>query len=150
MALPSVDTLQLALGSSFSVSELERTNEVSGKVETVLWILTPFLDTKNDAIYVTLRESENSDGNTLLYISDERYASDFLWSIPMFRTQGKKALKMVRKLIRHNNTVLHNGYLFIRLLPEEGKDPVFVANQIKNLTRIILIVTSLPITMSKY
>lgn len=150
MALPDVDTLQLALGSSFSVSELTRTNEETGKPENVLWVLTPFLDTKNDSIYLTVRESENNDGNSLIYISDERYASDFLWSIPLFRTQGKKAVKMVKKLIRHNNTVLNNGYLFIRLRPEEGRDASFVANQIKNLTRIIMIVTSLPITMSKY
>lgn len=150
MALPNVDSLQLALGSSFSVSEITRTNEVTGKPETVLWVLTPFLDTKNDAIYVTVRESENNDGMSLIYISDERYASDFLWSIPLFRPQGKKAVKMVRKLIRHNNTVLNNGYLFIRIRPEEARDASFLANQIKNLTRIILIVTSLPITMSKY
>lgn len=150
MALPNVDTLQLALGTSFSVSQLERTNDVTGKPETVLWILTPFLDTKNDSIYVTVRESENSDGVPILYVSDERYASDFLWSIPLFRTKGKKAVKMVKKLIRHNNTVLNNGYLFIRMRPEEGRDEMFVASQIKNLTRIILIVTSLPITMSRY
>lgn len=147
MTLPNEESLDLALGSSFTISRLKRKNSITKEPEEVLWITTPFYDTKNDVIYLTVRETQNSKGEKLLYISDERYASDFLWSVMTFRPKAKKAVKMIKKIIKNNNAIFQNGFLFIRLLPEEGKNDVLVAEQIKNLTRIILIVTALPLTM---
>lgn len=147
MALPDTNKLEEALGSSFVITELMRMNPETKIQETVLRVTTPFYDTKNDAIYVTIRESINARGEKLLYISDEKYASNFLWSVFTFRPKAKQADKMIRKIIRFNNTDFNNGYLFIRLLPDEGRDAHLVSEQIKNLTRIVLIVTSLPLTM---
>jgi len=147
MALPDTNKLEEALGSSFVITELMRMNPETKIQETVLRVTTPFYDTKNDAIYVTIRESINARGEKLLYISDEKYASNFLWSVFTFRPKAKQADKMIRKIIRFNNTDFNNGYLFIRLLPDEGRDVHLVSEQIKNLTRIFLIVTSLPLTM---
>lgn len=147
MALPDTNKLEESLGSSFVITELMRMNPETKIQETVLRVTTPFYDTKNDAIYVTIRESINARGEKLLYISDEKYASNFLWSVFTFRPKAKQADKMIRKIIRFNNTDFNNGYLFIRLLPDEGRDVHLVSEQIKNLTRIVLIVTSLPLTM---
>lgn len=145
MSLPNVDRLRLALGTSFKVSKITQTNKKTKKQEPILWIVTPFLDTKNNPIYISVREQTNGAGDTLLYISDDQYASSFLWDLKSFRPKAKKARRAIEKMIENNNTVLNNGYLFIRLLPKDGNDEILVAEQIKNLTRIVLLATGLPL-----